>query len=80
MAQVKITSSQVTKTDVHGFAADASELGLAPGEWPTSLPTDLGNGLNFIRSRPLFRRTLEEAQGVIYQQDGGCISLTVFND
>ena len=68
-----ITNSNTHEFEVHKFSAFASDLGLAPGEWPSSLPTSLGNGLPFLVS---FHRGNE----VHYTQQFGCIKLTVLND
>ncbi len=55
------------------FCAEASSLGWAPGFFPEIVETDLGNG------RMLFRKSLDSGSAV-YEQNVGCIKLTVFND
>lgn len=70
-----VTSALVLETETHKFIVDASVLGLAPGHWPKTLETDLGNGLPFKRVR-----ALPDDAGVLYCQEFGCIQLTVLND
>lgn len=55
------------------MCAEASELRLAPGEWPRHLSTDLGNGLDFVLQQ------LSE-DGGFYRQEAGIYTLTVYND
>lgn len=68
----------VSEFEPHKFVAEASSLGLRPGEWPTLIGTTLGNGRNFVRARS------EERDGdllwVVYLQTFGCIELKIFND
>ena len=73
-----ITSADVAEYEAHKFSAEASELGLKPGEWPEHLPTTLGNTLDFKRHVPTMH--FGEVAAVMYHQIGGCISLKVFND
>lgn len=56
------------------FTADASELGLKPGEWPRTLQTSLGNKQLFVLDK------VDKQGSHLYKQAGGCISLLVFND
>ena len=67
----------IDTTNVWGEApalcAEASELRLAPGEWPRRLETNLGNGLDFIL------QDLGE-DGGFYRQEAGIYTLTVYND
>lgn len=76
MAQV--TKDNASEHQVHEWIAEASDLGLRPGQWPVELTTDLGNGLPFIRE--WLGRDDEEVARVIYRQANGCIQLTVLND
>jgi hypothetical protein len=69
----KVSRDQVTEAELHSFVADASELRWAPGEYPTLIETDLGNGLAMIVTAV----TKDYAK---YYQSNGCITLTVFND
>jgi hypothetical protein len=75
---VTVTAQQVTEGPVHKFSADASALGLRPGEWPARLETDLGNGLPFVRGG--YESRGGELLLVRYIQAAGCIDLVVFND
>ena len=69
-----ITAAMVSEVFIHEFAAEASELGWAPGvPWPMTLPTELGNGQPFVLTRAT-------ADGAVYRQSAGCIVLHVFND
>lgn len=68
-----ITADNVHEYQLHTFSAEASELGWAPGHWPLSIDTDLGNGCPFL----LIGRDEYVAR---YRQSNGCITLDVFND
>jgi hypothetical protein len=68
-----ITKLLATEYEIHKFAVEASSLGLAPGEWPERLETDLGNG------QP-FRRISFLPTGGFYRQEHGCIELHLLND
>ena len=56
------------------MVADASELGLDPGEWPEQLTTNLGSGRPFVVEENAL------PQFVRYKQEFGVLTLTVFND
>ena len=62
----------------HRFCVEASTLGLAPGQWPASLQTSLGNKQPLLRGRPITHGG--EFGGYNYEQSCGCIDLNVFND
>lgn len=55
------------------FLVDASDLHIAPGEWPDMLSTDLGNGQPLERWKPML-------ESFIYRQRFGIIEVRVFND
>jgi hypothetical protein len=75
---VKIEQTHVTEEFIHEFHADASTVGLKPGEWPHFLETSLGNGQAF---RLVARRgPAGEPYAMKYEQDLGCISLVLWND
>ena len=62
----------------HEFSVEASDLCLAPGEWPPRLETKMGNGMSFM-----FRKFITkngDLHAAIYEQANGCITLTVWND
>lgn len=63
------------------FTVDASELGLAPGEWPEFLRANvrLGNGLVFYRKSKKLDSN-GDLMYVRYMQDAGCLSIAVYND
>lgn len=73
-----VDKDDVTETAPHEFVGEASTLGFKPGEWPTSLTTDLGNGHDFKRVNVDIKGG--ECRSVTYRQLFGCISLTVLND
>ena len=64
----------VTNCAPYRYMADASELGLRPGEWPPKLRTTLGNG------HMLYLWSKGQDDERIYRQTGGCIELTIYND
>lgn len=68
-----ITLSDVTVVDTLRYSSFASDLRLAPGTFPLTLPTPMGNGLDFM----LIKQTADKA---VYRQLAGCIELIVFND
>lgn len=72
MAKI-ITYADVVEDAVGEFTADASELGLPPGQWPRTLPTNMGNGLPFVIRK-------FAPGGTVYEQSLGCLTLRVFND
>lgn len=74
-----VTQKLVTEIETHKYVAEASTLGLRPGEWPEFIETTLGN------TQPLFRSTKKlDADGDIlyvrYRQVFGCIDVVVYND
>lgn len=75
-----VSRERVQEHQVHRFTAWASELGLRPGQWPSTLTTDLGNGQPLYRSHVALSPDGTEVQSVCYSQALGCITLTVFND
>jgi len=73
------TLNNCTETRPHHYVAEASDMGLPPGEWPTAIITYLGNRQPFV-----FERAEHDAEGelraVHYNQQLGCVTLTVYND
>ena len=74
---MKVTSKQVMQHDAYLISADASELGLPPGQWPRSLEVsdDIGNGLPFV-----FKGFNHEHGPAVYWQTCGSLILHVAND
>lgn len=75
----KATHANCHEAEVHRFVAEASTLGLRPGEWPRAIDTDLGNGRPFYATGA----TRDDEGGLIevqYLQELGCITLHVLND
>ena len=68
----RVTKQNVTEYQPDTFTAEASELGLAPGEVPQQLATDLGNGQPF--------RLVHVQREILYRQEAGSLQLVVFND
>jgi hypothetical protein len=83
-AMKTITEKDVMHSGLDLFTAEASELGLKPGEWPQELPTTMGNKQPFVRGKAMTSGPDDdpdaELTGVNYHQRGGCISLKVWND
>jgi hypothetical protein len=72
-------SGVVVESGPHTFVAEASDLGMRPGEWPITIQTDLGNGLDFV----IVDSTKDRDGGVLsvfYRQSGGCTTLKIFHD
>ncbi len=68
-----------TRIEPHKFATCASDLGLPPGEWPSQIPTNMGNRMPFMRGAT----ERDESGGISlikYAQANGCIDLVIFND
>ena len=75
---LKIDHVNTIEQEVHRFAAEASSLGLHPGEWPQSISTSLGNSQPF-----LFSHRVEidgDLLSVQYTQAFGCVTLNIWND
>jgi hypothetical protein len=68
----------VHEYEVHKWSAEASTLGLKPGEWPRTIETELGNGMVFIAMRREVRDG--DLLWVDYLQGNGCIWLRIYND
>lgn len=74
-----VAFSQLDATSPHAWSADASDLGLAPGEWPDFIAV-------MHDKRPdegvLFQRGPLEGNGyaVAYWTKAANVRLTVFND
>lgn len=76
--KAKLRVDQVTEIQPHLFEADASDIGLPPGVFPTMILTTIGNG------QPLVAKTKKVRGGdvlyVRYAQQLGCVELLVHND
>lgn len=75
-----ITRDNTTKDDglLDEYTAFASDIGIAPGPFPRTIETDLGNKLQFIAMR---KKVIDgDLQYVRYEQALGCVTLFVFND
>jgi hypothetical protein len=68
----------VHEYEVHKWSAEASTLGIRPGQWPVAIETELGNGLPFRFSTKEIRDG--ELLWVDYFQGNGCIWLRIYND
>lgn len=75
----KITAKDLTQIKPNDYVADASELGLAPGQWPEFIDTDLGNLQPLIRDEPR-HQTGGALAAFVYKQAFGLIKVTVMND
>lgn len=74
---MQIKRSQMQEFECHKFSAFASDLGWRPGDWPTTVETDAGNGRPF---HFVDVDLVDDLVAVNYRQSCGCISLRVFND
>ena len=77
---MKITADNVTPHGVHPrmVTAEASTLGLRPGEWPDRLPSWIGNGRDLIK----FNDYVDEGDLIYvdYLQANGELTLRIYND
>jgi hypothetical protein len=67
------TNKTVFSISDNVVGADASMLGLKPGEWPETLTTDLRNGQDFE-----YVETVGETR--VYGQKNSNLRLKVYND
>lgn len=73
----KISIEDVTVVGSYRYVVEASDIGLAAGQWPEQV--DLvggGNGQALTPIRDI--RDNDELVGIVYLQQCGCIELTVF--
>jgi hypothetical protein len=75
---MNITRDNATEHELHHWTMEASDLGLPVGRWPTTIPTDLGNGLPFLMQRA--ERADGDLRWIDYRQCNGCLTLRIFND
>ena len=68
----------ITEHKPHEYYAEASELEQTRLNWPGLIPTDIGNGLPFMREAD--ERRDGDLLWVRYKQCNGCVTLTIFND
>lgn len=61
--------------ETHKFVTNASDIELAPGEWPETLEVSpsMGNG------QPLVKYLVREDGARVYVQTFGCVSVCVLN-
>lgn len=69
-----------TPLSPHKFATDASDLGLRPGQWPSQIRAEIGNGMPFLRGATNRDGRAGEISSIKYSQANGCIDLIIFND
>lgn len=61
------------ETEHFRFVADASELGLRPGEWPQQIKVPIGNG------QPFYMLGYPTESWTEYKQEFGCVHLRIYN-
>ena len=72
-----VVREYLTGGEPNRYMAEASTLGLRPGEWPAQLSTSLGDGEPFVFTS--FERSADgEVTGACYVQ--GLVKLIIFND
>jgi hypothetical protein len=69
-----VTYSDVDKLSMFTFSAEASELGIRPGQFPDVIETNIGNKLPFYS--PVAEN---EGRSVVYTQVAGCAKLKIYN-
>ena len=74
MFHIERNNEALTEVSPARFMAEAAELSWAPGDYPATISTNLGNGEDLILTEvsPLGDRK--------YTQQFGCVTLEVFND
>lgn len=75
----QLTNQIAHEVETHLFAMDASDFDLTRAGWPMAIPTNLGNGQNFIRTSKKVDAD-GDVMWVTYTQLLGCIRLRVYND
>lgn len=75
-----VNVDNTTCTEQFQFTTFASDLGLAPGQFPDTLATTLGNALPFLRRRAPANSPVPSRELVRYQQEFGILTLNVYND
>ena len=78
-AKPMVTRDNAFESEVHRWVTEASDLGLAPGDWPLSLNTDLGNGQPFYLTGA-DKTAGGDLAGARYRQGLGILTLLVIND
>src|SRR5262245_29671298 len=76
---MKVYREACNEVAVHLFVTDASTIGLAPGNWPSTIDTDMGNGQAF-RCQHMNVGRSGQFEYAEYRQALGCIRLRVYND
>lgn len=74
-----VCQSVLTESKQNHYHAEASDLGLTPGQWPSKLHTDIGNGLPLLQEKSVYgpERTLVS---VLYRQHLGVARVEIYND
>jgi hypothetical protein len=70
-----VSHKDVFEHALHTFSAEASSLGLKPGQVPSEIETDIGNGLPLV-----FNRVASTNEVFIYRQELGIVQLHILND
>lgn len=78
-AQPQVDAASAAQAGPVHWDADASDIGLRPGEWPPQLTTSLGNGQPFFR-HATHRDPEGDIVDAVYLQAGSGVWLTVYND
>lgn len=67
----------VYRNSTGSLFAEASSIGLKPGEWPTVIEVD---GCHYVRQNPIYDRSGEELVGVMYMNVATLERFEVYND
>lgn len=73
-----VDCTEIRELEAHKFGVDASDLGWAPGYWPHSIRTNMGNGQVMFAQHT--ENLVPDLLWVDYYQELGCIRLRVYND
>jgi len=78
---INVSKDNLTEENAHLFIAEASSIGLKPGQWPEYIfvMPKIGNGMVFQRRSPITSQD-GDLRAVKYLQQLGCAELVVLND
>jgi hypothetical protein len=73
-----LTTTNTLEVCPNRYVAEASTVGLRPGQWPTIITSKFDDCVNFILTK--FERYQDELIAVRYESVQGDIIVTIYND